>query len=224
MGLSVCTFVPEGIVIQTDSLAGIRKGDVSFSVEGGRKLFVADGRYLIDIESPSFHEGLPPACSVPALLKGEWHAGSVEDLARQLLSAFKALGEPVTAYVAGYEYPDGVAVPVVATIQGDDVRVVNRDAEGNPVYGFHAVGRTYWVHKLMMSTVGKAGEEEVPFQRFDMDFTKLSLSEAAEFASYMVSLSARMDRFSQQKPEIGTNPQTGIIRPYEELTVKGLVE
>ena len=221
MGLSVCAFVPDGIVIASDSLAEIRHQDDGFYQEGFQRLYSVNNRFLVAFEGPCFHQGLPLSFYLTPLFKRTWSEETVVDFSRSLiLELEKILSEEIyVLYVAGYEVRGNGIAPAVALIHNKEVSLINQDSVGNPVYNYHAIGRTYWVNKLLMNTQAVLDEEHISFQKYEIDFSKFSLVTAKDFVLSLASLSEKMDHFSQLKPIIGGQFLVGIVKPYEGVSV-----
>ena len=221
MGLSICAFVPEGIVIASDSLAEIRHQDDGFYQDGIQRLYNVENRFLVAIEGPCFHQGLPVSFFLTPLFKKGFPVDTVEEFSQKLIPEIERIlpGEPYVIYVAGYENRGQKQTPVVTLIHDKKVVIINQDPSGNPVYNFHAIGRTHWVNKVLMNTQAESGEDHIQFQEYDIDFSKYSLSTAKEFSLFLLSMSERMDKFSQLKPMIGGKYQVGMVRPYESVSI-----
>lgn len=221
MGLTIATFVPDGIVIASDSLAEIRHQDDGFFQSEIEKLLVVDDKYVLAIEGNGFYEGIPVSSYLLRLLYKPLGCSSVLDVAKKILQVLAELmpNESLMTYIAGYDYNGDQAKPVVALIHDNHIDCINQAPDGTAVYNFHSIGRTHWVNKLLMQTQGVAGEEKVEFQGFDIDFSKYSIAYAKEFSDNLITISERMDRYSQLKPMVGGKHQVAVIRPFKSIQI-----
>ncbi len=218
MGLTVANFVPDGIVIASDSIVEVRNQDDGFIQSELEKLFLLDSKYVLAIEGCGFFDGLPISYYIHRFLHKSLRCACVADAAELICHTFSDIfpREPIMAYVAGYDYQEDIAKPVVLFIHDNQHDFINTAQDGTVVYNFHSIGRTHWVNKLLMHTKGVVGDEVVDFQGHDIDFSKYSLSYAKEFTEKLISISEFMDNASQLKPMVGGRHQFAIIRPYDE--------
>lgn len=221
MGLTLATFVPDGIVIASDSLAEIRHHDDGFFQSEIEKLFVVDDKYVLAIEGNGFYEGIPISSYLFRLLHKPLGCSSVLNAAEKVSQVLAKLmpNESLMAYVAGYDYKEEQTHPVVVLIHNNHIECINTAPDGTSVFNFHSIGRTHWVNKLLMRTQGVTGEEKVEFQCFDIDFSKYSIAYAKEFSDNLITISERMDQYSQLKPMIGGKHQVAVIRPFKSIQI-----
>lgn len=220
MGLTVSLFIPDAIIIASDSLAEIRQNDDGFYQGSIEKVFRINDRYVLALEGSGFFQGLPYSYYANRIIheKEVLETDNTVELS-QLLSLRLSSEMPNTSlvgYVAGYDYVEGQYKPVLTLLDKGRVSIINQDPEGDPVYNFHTIGRNHWVNKIILPASLKLGEEELSIPSFDIDFSKYSVNAAKEFAVEMISFSEKMDRFSQLKPMIGGEVQIAVVKPYSD--------
>ena len=222
MGLVITTFVPDGIVVCSDSLCLIRNNDDGFWQSEHEKIFVFSKKFVLAIESNGYYQGIPISVYINNIAHQSFEHMDVNAFADYIANEFVRLfnNEPVLAYVAGYQYDDGMPKPKVYLLHNGSHICINEDGNGNHVYNYHAVGRTHWINKLMQNTQANVGGDVIELQTYDIDFSKYSLLYAKEFALKLISISETMDNFSQLKPMLGGRSQYAIIRPFVEVETR----
>lgn len=221
MGLTIATFVPDGIVLSSDSLAEVRNQDDGYTQTENRKIFVKSGRFVVAFEGNLFLEGLPISAYVPSLFPSEIDTLTVRQFAESLRNNINSRfpDEPFMAYVAGFDHPSyQEACPVVYFIDDKNIACINQSPEGKLVYNFHSIGRTFWVNRLMLQVKAFVGDDTIELEKYDIDFTKYSTAYAKRFSESLIKLSESMDSFSQLKRMIGGKLQTVILSNDGEVS------
>ena len=223
MGLTVTIFIPDAIVISTDSLSDIRHQDDGFYQRGIEKVFPIGNRFVLVWEGNAFLNGLPFSYFIRPILNNisiESHK-TVEVIAGQVLERLKEImpNEDLMGYVAGYDDVESRKTPIVALIHNQQISVINKNQLGEPVFNYHCVGRTHWVNKLLLPSKLVLGDDIIDVQSYDIAFSKYSTRMAVEFAQYLLTMSQKQDEFSQLKPMIGGPLQTVIISPFEGICI-----
>ncbi len=223
MGLTVSIFIPDAIVISTDSLSDIKHQDDGFYQRGIDKIFPIGNRFVLVWEGNAFIDGLPFSYFVRPIFNSisiESHK-TVEDIAGQVLERLRELmpNEDLMGYVAGYDNVENRKIPIVALIHNQQISVINKSQSGEPVFNYHCIGRTHWVNKLLLPSKLILGDDIIEAQSFDIDFSKYSTLMAVEFSQYLLTMSQKQDEFSQLKPMIGGPLQTVVISPYEGIRI-----
>lgn len=216
MGLVIATFIPDGIVFCSDSMSQIKNNDDGFIQSEQEKIFVFGDKFVIAIEGNGFYKGLPVSSYLNTYHSHNLEGMDVKAFAEFMLSEFLRIfpNEPYVAYIAGYDCVNSLPKPVVYLLHNGGLSCINEDPDGNPVYNYHAIGRTHWVNKLMQHTQANIGESLVKFQAYDVDFSKYSILKAKEFGLKLLDISETMDSFSQLMPMLGGKKQYAILRPY----------
>lgn len=224
MGLSIAAFIPEGIIISCDLLSEIKNSDDGFYQKANNKLFTVADRFVICIESDGFYKGLPISYYVRQIshrincsdinTTGEFLA----TINTELTNTFPDIN--ITAYVGGIDYKnEGSFSPVLAMIEDGNIHIINMSEDSQPVYNYHAIGRSFWINKMMMETSAVDENDNIAFPRYDIDFSKYSCADAISFTSDLIKISAKMDRYCQMKPKIGDSVQTVALIAFEKPRV-----
>lgn len=223
MGLTVSIFIPDAIVISTDSLSDIRHQDDGFYQRGIDKIFPIGNRFVLVWEGNAFIDGLPFSYFARPILNSisiESHK-TVEDIAGQVLERLREImpNEDLMGYVAGYDNVENRKTPIVALIHNQQISIINKSQSGEPVFNYHCIGRTHWVNKLLLPSKLILGDDIIEAQSFDIDFSKYSTLMAVEFAQFLLTMSQKQDEFSQLKPMIGGPLQTVVISPFDGIRI-----
>ena len=228
MGLTVSLFIPDAIVISTDSLTDVRYQDDGFYQRGIEKIYPIGNRFALVWEGNAFLNGLPFSYFVRPILKNISFESfkTVEDIAGYVFERLRVImpSEDLMGYVAGYDDVDNKMAPVVALIHNQQISIINKNQSGEPVYNYHCIGRTHWVNKLLLPSKLVLGDELMDLQPYDIDFSKYSTHMAVEFAQFLITMSQKQDEFSQLKPMIGGPLQTVVISPFEGVRISDCLQ
>lgn len=226
MAFNIAIFVPEGIVLASDSLSMIRTiRDDGFSHTHTNRTFVLFNKYAISFCDNGYVQGLPYGYYVAKFQQDNWNLSNQRPsevamaFVRYLNDCFN-IKDCDKFYIAGYDKVNNQSVPYVAFFESNELHVVNSDPDNNYVYNFHAIGETYWLYKLLLNTKLAEDKSEVEFGNIDIDFTKYSLSDAEDFATSMIKLSAKLDYFAQYSNRVGERISIVRITPLQGVELK----
>lgn len=226
MAINIAVFVPEGIVLASDDFAEIRFKDDGFTNSHVSRTFILWDCYAISFLNVGYVNGLPIAFYI-----NQWigtHQKSDFDnlqlLANEIVSYFQSLCKEfdIDFYLAGYE--KNYSHPTVLLQTKGERFSINLDRDSNCVYNYHAVGRVEWLNKIMMASSYNDGHPKHPHninnQPVEIDFSKYSMIDAANFANFIINTSRELDVFCQFKQSIGPNITMVLIQPYSGAKLK----
>ena len=225
MGLNIAVFVPEGIVLSSDSLAFLRQEDEGF-MASSKRTFTILGKFLISFVGNGFINGKPYGCIIQEIENRMTNLqnDTVEDFVNHLNSFLKQFHkedeEPITVYVAGSSITDLGLHNELFLIEQDKITKLNQPNGQEEVYNYHLIGRGLWSNKLILPTSFKdehSGTKEL-FEAAKIDFSKYSLEDAKNFTHFIIRTTADMDRFTQTRASVDQNITTCIV------TSKGAIE
>ena len=226
MAINIAIFVPEGIVIASDSLSVIRTmRDDGFNHTHTKRTFALFNKYAISFCDNGYAQGLPYGYYVSKFQQDNWNLSNQRPaevataFVRYLSDCFN-IKDCDKFYIAGYDKVNNQSIPFVAFFESNELHVVNCDPDNNNVYNFHAIGETYWLYKLLLNTKVAEEKSEVEFGNIDIDFTKYSLYDAEEFAISMIQLSSKLDYFAQYSNRIGERITLAKITPLLGVELK----
>lgn len=220
MGLSIVVFVPDGVVMASDSIAEMhnQKEDNGFLHTKQKVIFSHPQGYLICTPNAGYVNGLPFSYYLHHAMHMIHSSTNLEDFCNKLLQAFadmKVAKENIVLYVAGVNERNEV---IVNLIDKDKIDRINRSNDGHSVYNYHAIGRTLWLDKILLPTTYNIGNETLDFQDTDIDFSKYSLSDAIDFSTFIIKTSYQLDRFAQFKQMVGENISWATLSLDGEIT------
>ena len=130
-------------------------------------------------------------------------------------------------YVAGFDIDSaGSKLPFVYLIENNSVVLINRGINGNIVYNYHTIGHSYWINRLLVNLLPDAdiGEDDnnTNNNNIDIDFSKFSLEEAADFAIAVIDISRTMDSIAHLKRSIGNSITLTTMPIYGEISMINL--
>ena len=225
MGLNIAVFVPEGIVLSSDSLAFLRQGDEGFTASS-KRTYTVWGRFLVSFVGNGFINGKPYGYYIQEIenqlldLQGktvEYFASHINKFLYQFRNENE---EPVLVYVAGSYVSDSGLHHELFLIEQDKITRLNQSNGQEEVYNYHLIGRRLWSNKLVLPTTFEdehSGTKE-SFEAARIDFSKYSLEDAIEFAHFLIRTTAEMDMFIQTRASVNLNISTCIV------TSKGAIE
>lgn len=225
MGLNIAVFVPEGIVLASDSLAFLRQEDEGF-MASSKRTFTIWGRFLISFVGNGFINGKPYGCFVQEIENKliNIQKGSVEEFVNQINNYLKQFHkkdeEPIIVYVAGSSVADLGLHNELFLIEQDKISKLNQSNGQEEVYNYHLIGRGLWSNKLILPTFfeDEHSDSKELFEPARIDFSKYSLEDAKNFAHFLIRTTADMDKFTQTRASVDLNITTCIV------TSKGTME
>lgn len=225
MGLNIAVFVPEGIVLASDSLAFLRQEDEGF-MASSKRTFTIWGRFLISFVGNGFINGKPYGCFVQEIENKliNLQKGSVEEFVNQINKYLKQFNkkdeEPIIAYVAGSSITDLGLHNELFLIEQGKISKLNQPNGQEEVYNYHLIGRGLWSNKLILPTFfeDEHSDSKELFEPARIDFSKYSLEDAKNFAHFLIRTTAHMDKFTQTRASVDLNITTCIV------TSKGTTE
>lgn len=218
MGLNIAVFVPEGIVVASDSLAFLRQDDEGFEASS-KRTFAIWNRFLVSFVGGGFINGKPYGYYIQEVesKRKSIQVDCVKDFVVYLLKFFKHLlhedEEPLTIYVAGSSIEDSSLRHELYLIDHDNIIKLNAPNGEEEVYNYHLIGRGFWINKLVLPTTfedKRLGVNEL-FEAAKIDFSKYSLYDAEKFAHFLIRTTAEMDEFIQTRATVNLNITTGIV-------------
>lgn len=225
MGLNVAVFIPEGIVLASDSLAFLRQEDEGF-IASSKRTFTIGGRFIISFVGNGYINGKPYGYIVQKVenimhnLQKKSTEGFVNDINILLKQFQKEDEEPITVYVAGSMVTDKGLRNELFLIEHNKVTKLNHSNGQEEVYNYHLIGRMFWTNKLMLPTTFEEEHSNTKelFEEARIDFSKYSLKDAQNFACFLIRTTANMDMFTQTRASVDLNITTCIV------TTQGAVE
>lgn len=224
MGLNIAVFVPEGIVLSSDSLAFLRQDDEGFEALS-KRTFAVWNRFLVSFVGGGFINGKPYGYYVQEIecKRMSIRIECVKDFVNYLIKYFNLLHnkneEPLTIYIAGSSIKESGICHELYLIDRDNVVILNKSNGKDEVYNYHMIGKGLWINKLILPTAFKdkqSGVNEV-FEAAKIDFSKYSLDDAEMFANFLIRTTVEMDRFTQTRATVDLNVTTGVV------TVRGAI-
>lgn len=224
MGLNIAIFVPEGIILASDSLAFLRKDDEGFEASS-KRTFAIWNKYLVSFVGGGFICGKPYGYYIQDIeSKGmSIQINCVKDFADYLFNFFRHFHnedeEPLTVYIAGSSIEESRLCHELYLIDRDSIIKLNESNGKDEVYNYHMIGRGLWINKLVLPTTFEDKQSEVneSFEAAKIDFSKYSLDDAEKFADFLIRTTAEMDKFIQIRATVNLNVTIGIV------TVQGAI-
>ena len=229
MGLAISIFVPEGVVFVSDGLAEIRNSekDNGFLQKKQRSIFSYYGKYLICAQGQGYLEGLPVAYYVEKVfcrLKGSSFSSTKEFTLRfqKEMSICTKQADELMCYIAGIDIDERCNIsPVVFLLEKGEINYINRGNNNEIVYNYHAIGRSFWINKMLLPTsYHPSTNDSIDFDSLEIDFSKYSIDEAIEFGKCLLVVSNKMDAFAQLKQMVGENISIGYITLANLIKIK----
>lgn len=221
MSLNIAVFVPEGIVISSDTLSFVKNGDDGyFSV--AERTFCLWNRYILSFAGNGYMDGLPYGYYVNAFLS-EYHSHDVEttDCLMKLFSGFVMRCVPdneEVIYCAGYDAEGTRQIPCLWLWDKGQMARLNYDERcSQPLYNYHTVGNSVWINKLLLPTTFEdlVVNRKEEFLAADIDFSKYSISTAVEFAHFLLDLTGTMDVVTQRRITVNKSFTTACVVPVK---------
>ena len=217
MGLNIAVFVPEGIVLSSDSLAFLRQEDEGF-MASSRRTFTIGGRYIISFVGNGFINGKPYGCFIQEIENRmpNLQKDTIEDFVNHISFLFKQFQkedeEPITVYVAGSSITASGLYNELFLIEQDKITKLNH-LNGQEVYNYHLIGHGVWSNKLILPTTfeNEILDTKELFKAARIDFSKYSLEDAKKFARFLIRVTADMDKFTQTRASVDLNITTCIV-------------
>lgn len=229
MGLNIAVFVPEGIVLSSDSLAFLRQDDEGFEASSQRTFAVWD-RFLVSFVGGGFINGKPYGYYIQEIESKRMSVqiGCVKDFVIYISKSFNNFHneaeEPLTIYIAGSSIEESRLCHELYLIDRDNILKLNAPNGKDEVYNYHLIGKGLWINKLVLPTTFKDKQTEVneTFEAAKIDFSKYSLYDAEKFAHFLIRTTVEMDRFIQTRATVNLNVTTGIVTAQGTI-IKDLV-
>lgn len=218
MGLNIAVFVPEGIVLSSDSLAFLRQDDEGFEASSQRT-FAIWNKFLVSFVGGGFINGKPYGYYIQEIESKRMsiQIDYVKDFVDYLSKFFKHFQneneEPLTVYIAGSSIENSRLHHELYLIEHDNIIKLNEPNGKEEVYNYHMIGRGFWINKLVLPTTFEDKQSEVneAFEAAKIDFSKYSLYDAEKFAHFLIRTTAEMDEFIQTRATVNLNITTGIV-------------
>lgn len=217
MGLNIAVFVPEGIVLSSDSLAFLRQNDEGFEALS-KRTFAVWNRFLVSFIGGGFINGKPYGYYMQDIESKRIsnQISCVKDFVDYLSKFFKHFHneeEPLTVYIAGSSIEESGIRHELYLIDCDSIIKLNEPNGKDEVYNYHMIGRGLWINKLVLPTTfeDKLSKVNESFEAAKIDFSKYSLDDAAKFAHFLIRTTAEMDKFIQTRATVNLNIITGIV-------------
>lgn len=218
MGLNIAVFVPEGIVLSSDSLAFLRQNDEGFEASS-KRTFTVWNRFLVSFVGGGFINGKPYGYYIQEIesKRNSIQIDHVKHFTEFFLEFFKHFHneneEPFIVYIAGSSIEESRLHHELYLIDCDNVIKLNESNEKNEVYNYHMIGRGLWINKLVLPTTFEDQQSEVNelFEAAKIDFSKYSLEDAEKFAQFLICTTAQMDKFIQTRATVNLNITTGTV-------------
>lgn len=219
MYLNVAVFVPEGIVLSSDTLAFVRNGDDGYFSESQRT-FCLWNRYILSFVGNGYIGGLPYGYYINDFMfkNRQVTFQSVIDFLRCFFEYIKdyPIDKNEAIYCAGYDDNGIDLIPSLLLLERENIIRLNYDESNSQVlYNYHIVGNNLWINKLFLPTIFKdnvIGQEE-EFQAASIDFSKYSIPAAVDFAHFLFSLTEQMDAIIQLRTTVNRKITTALITP-----------
>lgn len=218
MGLNVAVFVPEGIILSSDSLAFLRQDDEGFEASS-KRTFAVWNRFLVSFVGGGFINGKPYGYYMQEIesKRTSIQIDRVKDFVDYFSKFFSHFQneneEPLTAYIAGSSIEDSGLHHEVYLIDRDNAFKLNESNGKDETYNYHIIGRGLWINKLVLPTIFEDKQSEVneSFEAAKIDFSKYSLDDAEKFAHFLIRTTAEMDKFIQTRASVNLDITTGIV-------------
>jgi len=216
MAINIAVFVPEGIVISSDCLSEICNNDDGFTQTNANRTFTIWDKCIISFIHADYPNGLPYGYYINKFKEQYFPQDiSIRELSVLITNFFKEQYklDNIVYYIAGFDKKDNSFVPFLFLKERENFQVINQDLNQKEVYNYHAIGRTYWVNKVLLKTEFylEDSKENIAFDAVDIDFSKYSIDDAIQFSMQLISFSATLDNFAQIKQSISMNTTTAVI-------------
>lgn len=218
MGLNVAVFVPEGIVLSSDSLAFLRQDDEGFEASS-KRTFAVWNKFIVSFVGGGFITGKPYGCYMQEIESKRMsiQIDCVKDFVGYLSNFFKHIRnedeEPLTIYVAGSSVEDSGVHHELYLTDRDSIIRLNKSNGIDDVYNYHIIGRGLWINKLVLPTTFEDNQSKLKesLEAAKIDFSKYSLDDAAKFAHFLIRTTAEMDKIIQTRAIVNLNVTTGTV-------------
>lgn len=221
MGLNVAVFVPEGIVIASDSMAFVRSEDEGF-ISSSERTFTCMNRFAVSFIGNGYVNDMPYGYILNSFLASyvdeDISTIGFTDKLKEFVSQFKT-EEPLCIYVAGIDLIENKVVPFLYLIdKGETVRL-NAPTEQDSsqlFYNYHSIGQSLWINKLFLPTKFDDSNKETSeeFAGANIDFRRFSIEQAKSFALFLIETSANMEKISQMRPTINETITLATVLPF----------
>ena len=221
MGLNVAVFVPEGIVIASDSMAFVRSEDEGF-ISSSERTFACMNRFVVSFVGSGYVNDMPYGYVLNSFLANEVDKDistfGFADKLKDFVSQFKT-EEPLCIYVAGIEIIENKIVPFLYLIDKGQIVRLNAPIEQDSsqlFYNYHAIGQSLWINKLFLPTKFDNSHKQTSenFAGANIDFRRFSIEQAKSFALFLIETSANMEKISQLRPTINETITLATILPF----------
>jgi hypothetical protein len=227
MGLNVAVFVPEGIVLASDSLAFLRQEDEGF-LASSKRTFTIGGKFVISFVGNGYINGKPYGCVVQIIenIMTSQHKESTESFVNYINNFLKHIQqegeESITVYVAGSTVTDIGLCNELFLIEHNKVIKLNHSNGQGEVYNYHLIGRSFWTNKLILPTTYEDEHSDTRdfFEEARIDFSKYSLEDAKNFACFLIRTTVDMDNFTQTRASVDLNITTCIVTSQSAVEVR----
>lgn len=218
MGLNIAVFIPEGIVLSSDSLAFLRQDDEGFEASS-KRTFAVWNRFIVSFVGGGFINGKPYGYYIQEIesKRISIQIGCVKDFVDYLSYFFMHLlpknEESLTIYIAGSSIKESGVRHELYLIDRDNIIKLNEPNGKDEVYNYHMIGRGLWINKLVLPVTFKDQQSDIneSFEAAKIDFSKYSLDDAEKFAHFLIRTTVDMDKFIQTRATVNMNVTTGIV-------------
>jgi len=225
MPLNISVFVPEGIIVSSDTLAFVKNGDEGYFSTAVRTFCLWD-RYILSFAGEGYIDGMPYGYYISLFLKknDSDRCQTVNDFAKlfiDFMGKYSSL-DKVIIYCAGYDISDTDFVPCLMLIDKGDIIRLNYDSDNSQVlYNYHVVGNSLWINKLFLSTtfVDNVICQKETFNAANIDFSKYSVKTAVDFSKFLFDLTGKMDLITQTRPSVNNEITVAVVTPLGKTNI-----
>lgn len=228
MGLNIAVFVPEGIVLASDTLAFLRQDDEGFEASS-RRTFAVWNRFIVSFVGGGFINGKPYGYYMQEIegkqanVQIDCIKDFVDYLSKFIRHFHNENEEPLIVYIAGSSIEESRLHHELYLIEHDRTIRLNKPKGKDDVYNYHMMGRGLWINKLVLPTTFEDKQSKVneSFEAAKIDFSKYSLDDAEKLAYFMIRTTADMDKFIQTRTNVNRNITIGVVTT-QGTTIKRL--
>jgi hypothetical protein len=229
MSLVISTFIPEGIVISSDSRSIFRTfGDDGFTDDSFEKFFSILDKYILVFLQDPFIDGKCIKYHLNAFLAGKDFSKKttievVKSISNHLFPLLNKTEDfqRITLYFAGYDLDSEKGfIPslYLADSVNNSINLVNRDLNGNVVFNYHSIGESKWISRMF--TKARIYSTETEFEELEdvqIDFSKYSLKDAVNFSKSLIEYTIALNKFSQIRSQTGGTVSTLALTPLDGI-------
>ena len=229
MTLVVTTYVPEGIVMASDSRQSITISnkdndgkDLNIEIinsDSVTKIFLLEKQSMgISTFGQDFHTGIPMASYIRQFSEEIVNdTDDVETVARELVNfIIKDFGKINCGFhVCGYKKEEKMISPYVFHCYIGDGKVIrtNIDDNGSIIYGTIWGGQTDVLESLLIPIYGS--NKEILRNAFPIKWRAMALQEAIDFSIFAINTTINIMKFQARFKSVGGAIDILIITPHE---------